>query len=137
METIEVRHLHKDRFSVRIRGHVLMVDQPVADGGDDMGPTPTELFVAGLASCVGFYAERFLRRHGLPADDLRIGCEFDFATDRPARVSSVRLTVDVPAMLTPAQRIALDRVVDHCTVHNSIRQAPDVRIELDVLERAA
>jgi putative redox protein len=137
METIEVRHLHKDRFSVRVRGHVLMVDQPVADGGDDMGPTPTELFVAGLASCVGFYTERFLRRHGLPADGLRIGCGFDFAKDRPARVSAVRLTVDVPVLLTPGQREALERVVEHCTVHNSIRQAPDVRIELDVLEIAA
>jgi putative redox protein len=137
MEAIEARFLHKDRFSVRIRGHVVMVDQPVEDGGDDMGPTPTELFVAGLAGCVGFYAERFLRRHGLTADGLRVACEFDMAEDRPARVSAIRLTVDVPALLTPQQRVALERVVEHCTVHNSIRQAPDVRIDLDVLEVAA
>ena len=114
-----------------------MVDQPVADGDDDIGPTPIELFVAGLATCVGFYAERFLQRHQLPADGLRVACSFDMAADGPARVSAIRLTVDVPALLSPGQRVALERVLDHCTVHNSIRRAPDVRIDLDVLELAA
>jgi organic hydroperoxide reductase OsmC/OhrA len=36
--------------------------------------TPTELFAASLAACVAFYAGRFLRRHGLTADWLRVDC---------------------------------------------------------------
>ena len=51
---ITVQHEDGDRFQVLVRGHRLVIDQPVADGGTDAGPTPTELFVAGLASCVGF-----------------------------------------------------------------------------------
>jgi putative redox protein len=39
-------------------------------GGGDVGPTPTELFVAGLASCVAFYARRYLRRHDIDAEGL-------------------------------------------------------------------
>ena len=66
--SITVRHQGRDRFGAMIRGHRLVADQPVFDGGGDSGPTPTELFVVGLASCVGFYAERFLRRHHLSAD---------------------------------------------------------------------
>ncbi len=50
MATIEVRHRGGDRFMVGIRGHELTVDQPIRDGGSDEGPTPTELFVAGLSS---------------------------------------------------------------------------------------
>ena len=65
MNGIKVRHEEGDRFRVSIRGHELFVDQPVDDGGQDSAPTPTELFVAGLASCVAFYAGRFLRRHDL------------------------------------------------------------------------
>jgi putative redox protein len=49
-----VRHLADDRFSIDIRGHVVNVDQPAYAGGTDTAPTPTELFVAGLASCVAF-----------------------------------------------------------------------------------
>lgn len=68
MSGLVVRHLEGDRFRVEIRGHAVEVDQPIEDGGDDKAPTPTELFAASLASCVGFYAERFLRRHDLPVE---------------------------------------------------------------------
>jgi len=62
---IAVTHVSGDRFAIQVRGHRLVVDQPVADGGQDAGPTPTELFVGSLAACVAFYARRFLARHDL------------------------------------------------------------------------
>jgi putative redox protein len=130
MASVEIWYAGGDRFLVDIRGHRLLVDQPVDEGGEDVGPTPTELFVAGLATCVGFYAERFLRRHGLPAHDVRVRTNFELARDRPARVGSVDIQVVVPAGLTTKQVEALTAVIDHCTVHNSLRQPPEVRILL-------
>lgn len=130
MHDIEVRHVAGDRFDVGIRDHVVVVDQPVADGGTDAGPTPTELFVAGLASCVAFYAERFLRRHGLAPDGLGVRCRFAMADGHPARVAEVELTLDLPPRFPESRREALHRVVERCTVHNSLRTPPDVRISL-------
>ncbi len=127
---ILVTHERGDRFRVRIRSHEILVDQPVGDGGEDSGPTPTELFVAGLASCIAYYAERYLRRHGLPPDGLAVECDFSFATDRPARVSAVALSVRVPEGFPEERRAGLLAVVEHCTVHNSIRQAPEISIRL-------
>ena len=126
---ITVTHEHGDRMAIRIRGHDLVADQPISEGGDDAGPTPTELFVAGLAACVGFYAERFLRRHG-PDAGLTVTCDFAMSTDRPSRVVSVDLRIDVPWALRDDLREALHRAVDHCTVHNSLRTPPAVRIEI-------
>lgn len=131
-----IRYLDGDRFRVSIRGHTLEVDQPHDDGGTDAGPTPTELFVAGLGSCVGFYAERFLHRHGLPAAGLRVEGRFAFAEDRPARVGSITMVVCVPH-LPASKRAAFTAVIDHCTVHNSIRTTPRVRIEVEASELAA
>jgi putative redox protein len=130
MGSFEVWYAGGDRFSLDIRGHRFLVDQPVDEGGEDFGPTPTELFVAGLATCVGFYAERFLRRHGLPAHDVHVRTNFEFAMGRPARVGSVDIQVLVPAGLTAKQMEALNAVIDHCTVHNSLRQPPEIRILL-------
>ncbi len=130
MGDVEVWYASGDRFLVRIRDHNLIIDQPLDEGGEDVGPTPTELFVAGLAACVGFYAERFLRRHGLPAHDLRVRTSFELSKDRPARVASIDLRVIVPAGLTSRQLEAMQAVVGHCTVHNSLRQPPEVRILL-------
>ena len=130
MEIVSVRYEEGDRLSVSIRGHRLLVDQPVSDGGEDSGPTPTELFVAGLAACVGFYAERFLRRHELPTEGLEVECGFAFASDRPARVDRVELRVLLPAGFPEDRRPALQAVVEHCTVHNSITHAPSIAISL-------
>jgi hypothetical protein len=62
MGTMTVWHLNGDRFAIGVRDHMLTVDQPLADGGEDTAPTPTELLVASLASCVAFYARRYLAR---------------------------------------------------------------------------
>ena len=126
---ITITHEHGDRIAIRVRGHTLVTDQPISGGGDDAGPTPTELFVASLAACAGFYAERFLRRHG-PDAGLSITCDFAMSTDRPSRVASVDLRIDVPGPLREDLREALLRAVDHCTVHNSLRTPPAVRIEI-------
>ena len=130
MPNLSVTHQNNDRFQLQVRGHRLTCDQPPADGGTDQGPTPTELFVASLAACVGFYARRFLARHHLDADGLRVEAAFTMSPDRPARVATITLRLLLPQPLEPNRRRALLAVVDHCTVHNSLRTPPEVRITL-------
>ncbi len=127
---LEVRHAGGDTYTIEVRGHALIADQPTDSGGTDRGATPVELFVASLASCVAFYAGRFLERHAVPRRELRVTAEFDMAPDRPARVTAVRLRVTVPEELPEARRAALRAVVEHCTVHNTLRRPPPVDIEI-------
>src|ERR671911_1545304 len=130
MPNLSVAHQTGDRFQLQVRGHRLTCDQPPADSGTDQGPTPTELFVASLAACVGFYARRFLARHHLDAAGLRIETDFTMSPDRPARVAAITLRLLLPQPLEEHRRRALLAVVDHCTVHNSLRTPPEVRITL-------
>jgi putative redox protein len=126
----DVRFVAGESYEVAVRGHRVMVDQPAEAGGQDTAPTPTELFVASLAACVAFYAGRYLTRHGYSRDGLGVSADYDMATDRPARVSGIRLTVLVPACLPADRWPALRAVVAHCTVHNSLTSPPSVAIDL-------
>lgn len=126
---VTVSHVRGDAYAITTRGHSMFVDQPVADGGHDAAVTPTELLVASLASCVAFYAGRYLTRHGLDRAGLMITAEFTMATDRPARVAGVRLHISAPG-LPEQRRDAMLAVASHCTVHNTLRQEPSVSIEL-------
>ena len=130
MEQMTVRSRGGDRYEIDIRGHRIVVDQPTDGGGTDTGPTPTELFVASVASCTAHYAGRFLARHGVDADGLGVTCTFAFATDRPARVGSIDMTLDVPSGLPDAQLDRLRAVVEHCTVKNSLVKPPDVHLRM-------
>ena len=117
-----------DRLAIRVRGHSMQADQPAADGGGDTGPTPTEIFVAGLGACIAYYAERFLRRGGLSTEGLEVACEYDWA-ENPHRVGAIDVTVTAPG-LTDDRREAFERVIDHCAVHNTLRHPPAITVGL-------
>jgi putative redox protein len=128
-EAITVRHLGGDRFTMDVRGHTITVDQPGDAGGEDTAPTPTELFVAGLASCVAFYARRYLVRHAIPDDGLEVAMDYALG-GRPTRVTDVAIRITPPAGLPAERRAAFLAVASHCTVHNTLHEPPVVDIAL-------
>jgi uncharacterized OsmC-like protein len=127
---MDVRFVAGEAYELTVRGHRLLVDQPADAGGHDGAPTPTELFVASLATCVAYYAGRYLTRHGYSRDGLAVSAGYEMASNRPARVSAINLAVRVPAGLPPERWAALRAVVSHCTVHNSLAAPPPVTIDL-------
>jgi putative redox protein len=100
---MDVRFVAGESYEVSVRGHRAQADQPEGAGGQDTAPTPTQLFAASLAACVAFYAGRYLTWHGYSRDGLAVPAGFGITSDRPARVSGIRLTVLPPADL-PAGR---------------------------------
>lgn len=129
LRPLRVEHRGGDKFDITVRGHVVRVDQPVKDRGEDTAPTPTELFIASLASCVAFYARRYLARHDLPTDGLAVEATFEMGS-KPARVAGIDLRLIVPEGV-PAERLdALLAVASHCTVHNTLVTTPEVSITL-------
>jgi putative redox protein len=137
MAQMTVRHEDGDRFTIGIRGHEVVVDQPLADGGTDIGPTPTELFVGGLASCVAFYAGRFLDRHEIEHEGFSVACDWEMANERPNRVGRIEIHLELPSGFPSKHQDRLKAVVEHCTVHNSMVQMPDVEITVGVVVEAA
>lgn len=134
-ESMTARHLDGDRFAVEIRGHTITVDQPTEAGGQDTAPTPTELFIAGLASCVAFYARRYLVRHGLSTEGLGVTTEY-VVGGRPNRVTDITVRITPPDGLPAERRDAFLAVASHCTVHNTLHDAPAVAISIGEREPA-
>ena len=129
VQPMRVEYRGGDKFDINVRGHVVRVDQRVKDRGEDSAPTPTELFIASLASCVAFYARRYLARHDLPTDGLAVEATFNMGS-KPARVAGVDMRLIVPEGV-PADRLdALLAVATHCTVHNTLSSEPEVSITL-------
>jgi uncharacterized OsmC-like protein len=130
-QRIEVGYRGGESYEIQTRGHRVRVDQPTEMGGTDDAPTPTELFVGSLAACVAFYAGRYLTRHNLSRDGLAVRADFTMATDRPARVAAIRITVQVPDTFPAHRRQALEAVASHCTVHNSLTVRPDITVAVE------
>jgi uncharacterized OsmC-like protein len=127
--SLTVRHAGGDRFTTEVRGHRITTDQPADAGGHDSAPTPTELFVAGLASCVAHYARRYCARHDIDPIGLVVESSFDIG-GRPARIERIDVRVTPPPAL-PAERLdAFLAVASGCTVHNTLAHPPTPTVEL-------
>ena len=130
MREISVRHEGGSRYTLVVRGHEVVVDQPVEDGGTDAGPTPAELFVASLAGCIAYFAGGFLERHDIDAEGFGVEASYEYSDDAPHRVASIDVRIALPPAFPESRLTALQRVVEQCTVHNSLKQAPEVRIQV-------
>jgi uncharacterized OsmC-like protein len=130
MPDIEVWYGKGDRFLVQMRDHHVIVDQPTGNGGDDMGATPTEMFVASLATCIGFYAERYLRNHDIDPAGLHVAADFEMA-EGPRRIGSITIRLRPPRGFPTERREILQAVIERCTVHNSMVRPPTIQITVE------
>lgn len=134
MAMITVTHLGGDAFDICTRDHTVTIDQPVP-GRIEVGPTPTELFVASLAGCAAYCVEQFLRRHGLPYHGLRVEAGWAMRAATPARISRVNLRIVPPEPVPEYHCAELIAAVEACTVRNSLREPPAISVDLAGADR--
>src|SRR3954467_455796 len=109
---VTVEHLGAVQFEVKARQHTLISDQPSENGGFDEGMTPPELMLASLASCAGFYAAAYLKKHKLGELGTRVRVTAEKAK-RPARLENFKIEVDAPVALTEEQMKGVEEAVHH------------------------
>jgi putative redox protein len=117
------------RFEAATRGHHILSDQPVENGGADSGMAPPELLVAALGTCAGYYAAEYLRARSLPAKGLRIHVEAE-KDSKPARLNAFRIHIDAPSV-DSRHRDGLRRAVKHCLIHNTLLQPPSIDVVVE------
>ena len=89
---VSAHNLGDTKFEVAARGHRVICDQPIENGGADEGMSPPEFLLASLATCAGYYATQYLKARGLPTEDLRVRVTAEKAA-QPARLASFEIEV--------------------------------------------
>jgi putative redox protein len=120
----------KMRHIVKVRQHMLAVDEGPANGGEDSGPTPHDLYDAALAACKALTVLWYANRKQLPVEDIEVTVDRD---DSEERNGTYRLltTLAVTGALTEPQRQELLNVAGKCPVHKLMTQVTtEVRTEL-------
>ena len=132
---VKVTHLDGVRFSIHTRTHVIVCDQPEANGGQDSGMTPPELLLASLGSCAAFYAVEYLKTRHLAEHGVEVSVTAE-KLRQPARLDCFQIHVACPVALSEEQTEGLMRSVRHCMVHNTLLALPEIEIELVMPEPA-
>jgi putative redox protein len=116
-------------FSTEMGKHRLVIDVPPGMGGQDRGPTPPELFVASLGSCVAAYVATYCENHNVDTTGLAVDVSYA-KVDDPTRLVDVVVTVRLPHAECGARLAAIQRVSEHCPVHETITSLSGITIEV-------
>jgi putative redox protein len=114
------------QVEARISGHALIIDEPVASGGQGTGPDPYELIGAALGACTAMTLRLYAKRKGLPLERVRV--EVRHARQQAREVFEKSLFLDGP--LDDDQRAHLKEIAEHCPVHLTLAHSADLRTKL-------
>ena len=121
----------KMKHTIAVRQHVLTVDEPAANGGEDSGPTPHDLYDSALGACKALTMLWYARRRQIPLEDVEVGVERDDSEERQG-VYRLRVTLALTGPLTEAQRQELLNVASKCPVHRLMTQVTtEIKTELE------
>ena len=112
----------KMKHTVHVRQHVLAVDEPASNGGEDLGPTPHDLYDSALGACKALTTLWYAQRKQIPVEDIGVTVERDDGEERRGTYR-LRVTLALGGPLTEAQRQELLNVAGKCPVHKLMTQA--------------
>jgi putative redox protein len=124
-----VRSLGDSKFVVDARGHRVICDQPLDNGGSDEGMSPPEFLLASLATCAAYYAAQYLKTRKLPAEDLQVRVSAEKAV-QPARLASFHIEITAPG-LDERHQAGVLRAAKACLIHNTLLGAPSIEVSVN------
>ncbi len=137
MRQVTVRTIDNHSYTVEAdngRGHVFASDEPQAEGGQDLGPTPQELLIASLGGCVAITLRMYAERHDWLLEEITvhvtsedvIPTEPEFTPDAiefagpSGKLPLVRSHVTIKGDLDETQRARLEQIAGRCPIHRFI-----------------
>jgi putative redox protein len=123
------QYLGGSKFEVIARGHRVICDQPLDNGGSDEGMSPPEFLLASLATCAAYYGTQYLKARKLPVEDPQVRVSAEKAT-QPARLASFQIDVTAPG-LDERHQAGILRAVRACLVHNTLLGAPSIEVSVN------
>jgi putative redox protein len=119
--TITRDRAHKMKHTATVRQHAIALDEPVANGGEDLGVGPHDLYDSALGACKALTVLWYAQRKQIPVEDIRVSVERDDSDERQG-VYRLRATLSLTGALTDAQRQELLAVAAKCPVHKLMTQ---------------
>jgi len=132
------------RSDVKIRHHVLTIDEPTNIGGSDLGPSPVEVVLAALGSCQEITYRAYATALGIKLDKVSVEIEGDidfrgfFAVDDSVRpgYNNIRAVVKIASDAPAEQLEQLREVVNsHCPVLDMLINPVPVSLDLVINEK--
>jgi len=107
----------------------LIVDEPLEDGGSDLGFSPMELLAGALASCTSITLRMYVNRKEWDIDELKV--DVQLSRDTATNSASFKCSISYIGNLEQVQIDRLLTIANACPVHKTLRGT--IKIESEII----
>jgi uncharacterized OsmC-like protein len=129
MELITVSRKSGLSFDVCVGRHHMTCDMAPEDGGTGAGFSPVEMFAGSLGACIAMTVQSYCETCGHASGDVGVSIALELLP-KPKRIGAVVVDVELPQGVPEDRREAIHRVVKECVIHETLRHAPEVDVEI-------
>ena len=97
-------------------GHRWLADEPLDEGGANVGPSPHRLLLSALGACTAITVRMYAARKGWKLEGIDVELAFN-PDGKPAAGSDIRRTIALHGELDVAQRERLLQIANACPIH--------------------
>lgn len=123
---------------ISVGPHLLQADEPNETGGTDVGPSPHELLLAALGSCIGITLRMFADRRQWSLQTVQVKLSHrripvEGSGESGAKLGMVEridVNVSLSGNLTEEQRSKLMEISEKCPVHRTLVSQVQIRTTL-------
>jgi uncharacterized OsmC-like protein len=132
--TLGTQHYHTTCTIGPDGRHEFVCDEPEDLGGQDLGPTPVEIFCASVAACKAMTARMYADRKGWVTEGISCSVTHDLrvaeGSDRPTKVPHLDIELSFMDDLDGEQKARLKEIAERCPVQRMIEGECIVRTTL-------
>jgi putative redox protein len=141
VKTFNVQAKLGEKFTIesKIGNHTLYVDQPQTGGGNDKGPTPMEVLLLALASCIMTVGRIIARQKRITLRTMEVNVEGDVDLEvllgkskaNRAGYGGIKAIVTIDADMSPEEKKAfLVELEERCPVSDNLLHTTPLSLEL-------
>lgn len=111
------------------KGQTILTDQPVFSGGEGSAPTPFDLFLASIGTCVGIYVNSFCAQRNIDTQNIVIRQNME-VNQQSRMIGKITFEIHLPDEFPVKYKDALVHAANHCAVKRHIMNPPEFDYKL-------
>jgi putative redox protein len=134
---IKIKNLPEGYQSIITNGtHSIVGDEPIKSNGTDLGMSPSELVLSGLALCKVATIRHIARQKGWEIGEVKAELSQEVKRSPDGLKSKIKVAMQIEGNLSPDQKEELIRQADACYIHRQIMGEWDIEhaTDLDLVE---
>ncbi|HXS58906.1 MAG TPA: OsmC family protein [Hanamia sp.] len=111
---------------IRINKHELLVDEPLNNGGEDLGPAPGDYLCAALASCKAITLRMYAQRKQWKIEEIKVTANLVLGKESASGNNTFFCRISFKGDLDKEQQKRLLIIANSCPLHKLLSKPSDI-----------